>query len=151
KIDAKEVRRTIPEGSEIEVTIRLDASRLITVEAFVPVLNQHFSNKLYVAQEEEKDYNELAAAVPDQLSGYRHRVEELQSALPDGVKADVRRREELKRLKSEIDELDREAGMGNGRSALSTDPDYSKRVVESARNVRARLSQLEKASGNDAN
>jgi molecular chaperone DnaK len=148
-IDAKEVRRTIPEGSEIEITIRLDASRLITVEAFVPVLNQHFSNKLYVAQEEEKDYNELSAAIPDQLAAYRNRLEELQSALPDGEKAGLTKREELRRLKSEIDELAREAGKTGSGSAPSADPDQSKRVVESARNVRSRLSHLEEASGVD--
>ncbi len=33
------VRRSVPEGAEIELTIKIDVSRLITVEAFVPHLN----------------------------------------------------------------------------------------------------------------
>jgi molecular chaperone DnaK len=34
------VRRSVPEGAEIEVTIRINVSRLINVDVFVPHLNQ---------------------------------------------------------------------------------------------------------------
>ena len=39
-----QVRRSIPEGSELDITIRIDVSRLIAVEAFVPHLNHHFGD-----------------------------------------------------------------------------------------------------------
>jgi molecular chaperone DnaK (HSP70) len=146
KIDAKEIRRPIPEGSEVELTIKIDASRLITIEAFVPHLNQHFSDKLYMAQEEEKDYAELSAAVPEQLGAYRERLEELESILSDGEGTDEQQREDVKRLSSEIDDLHSEADTS---IHASDDPDRAKRVVEAARNVRLKLAQMEKASGVD--
>ena len=41
------VKRAIPQGAEIEVDIKISASRLINVSAFVPVLNQHFTNNVW--------------------------------------------------------------------------------------------------------
>ena len=53
------VRRPIPEGSELQLHIKVDASRLITVEVFVPHLNEHFTDKIFIPKEEEPDYVEL--------------------------------------------------------------------------------------------
>lgn len=52
------VRRRVPEGAEIELTIRVDVSRKTTVEAFVPHLNKHFSDYVYASQEGEQDLSE---------------------------------------------------------------------------------------------
>jgi molecular chaperone DnaK len=145
KIDAREVRRSIPEGSDVELTIKIDASRLITVEAFVPHLNQHFSNKLYVAQEEERDYATLAVAVPEQTDDYRARLQRLESAVADESHVTVKQDEDVKRLQEEIDELASEAQ--TSASTASHDPDQAKRIVETSRNVRRKLAQLEKAVG----
>src|SRR5438445_12473627 len=62
------VRRSVPEGSEINVTIKIDESRLITVKAFVPYLNQHFSESLYVAQREEQNFSNLSHAVASETT-----------------------------------------------------------------------------------
>jgi hypothetical protein len=53
------VRRPVPEGSELQLHIKVDASRLITVEVFVPHLNEHFTDKIFIPKEEEPDYVEL--------------------------------------------------------------------------------------------
>jgi molecular chaperone DnaK len=45
-IEAGHITRDLPVGSEIEVTLRVDASRIITVEAYVPVLDEEFRGKL---------------------------------------------------------------------------------------------------------
>jgi hypothetical protein len=53
------VRRPIPEGSELQLHIKVDASRLITVEVFVAHLNEHFTDKIFIPKDEEPDYVEL--------------------------------------------------------------------------------------------
>jgi molecular chaperone DnaK len=45
-IDATNIRRDLPAGTEVEVTLRMDESRLITVTAYVPTLDEEFSKKL---------------------------------------------------------------------------------------------------------
>ncbi len=46
-LEHSRVRRSVPEGSEIEITFQINTSRLISVEAFVPHLNEHFSERVY--------------------------------------------------------------------------------------------------------
>lgn len=46
EINGTQIRRELPEGQEIEVTLRIDESREVIVEAFVPYLDEDFSKKL---------------------------------------------------------------------------------------------------------
>ncbi|NLZ74269.1 MAG: Hsp70 family protein, partial [Bacteroidales bacterium] len=46
KINGSEIKRTLPEGSEIEITLSIDESRHITAKAFSPLLNQTFNKVL---------------------------------------------------------------------------------------------------------
>jgi molecular chaperone DnaK len=142
-IGADELRRSLPEGSEIELHIGIDASRLISVEAFVPHLNQHFSQKLYVAQQEEQDFADLSKAVPSQIAAFKERLEELEDKDENG-----KPREDVQRLKEQIDEIERET---SSKTALqgSQDPDQAKRFVEASRDIRSRIVKLEKSSGVD--
>ena len=94
------VRRTVPEGSEIDVTIKVDVSRLITVEAFVPHLNQHFSGRLYVPQREEQHFSNLSKAVASETTSYRRRLEELEKNPAAG---DDETQSELEDLRRNID------------------------------------------------
>lgn len=45
-IDGTNIRRDLPAGTEVEVTLRMDESRLITVTAYVPTLDEEFSKKI---------------------------------------------------------------------------------------------------------
>ena len=45
-LDATNIRRDLPAGSEVEVTLRMDESQSITVTAFVPFLDEDFSKKV---------------------------------------------------------------------------------------------------------
>jgi molecular chaperone DnaK len=45
-ITGAQIRRELPEGQEIEVTLRIDESRKIMVEAFIPYLDEDFSKEL---------------------------------------------------------------------------------------------------------
>jgi len=42
-IQAANIRRDLPAGSEVEVTLRIDESRIITATAYVPLLDEEFS------------------------------------------------------------------------------------------------------------
>lgn len=45
-IEAGNIRRDLPAGSEVEVTLRMDESRIITVTAYVPLLDDQFSKQI---------------------------------------------------------------------------------------------------------
>jgi len=46
KITGSEIKRTLPENSEIEIIVSVDQSRIVTAEAFCPLLDQKF-NKIF--------------------------------------------------------------------------------------------------------
>jgi len=141
-----EVRRPVPEGSEVEISVHVDASRLITVEAFIPHLNEHFRDKVYLAEREEQDYAELVASLPKQLESQVTRVDEVHArALETDDEESV---EEAGRLRTDLENLDIEAGsVSTGPS--SGDPDRLARVVDTSRRIRSRLAKLERKVGAD--
>ncbi|HEY1403880.1 MAG TPA: hypothetical protein VGB05_07130, partial [Pyrinomonadaceae bacterium] len=75
------IRRPIPEGAEVQLHIKIDASRLITVEVFVPHLNANFSERVYIPQDEEPDYLELLKSVPLEFESYLLRLNHLEDQL----------------------------------------------------------------------
>jgi len=46
EIKGEHIRRDLPTGSEVEVRLRIDESRIITVTAYVPLLDEEFATKL---------------------------------------------------------------------------------------------------------
>jgi molecular chaperone DnaK len=136
-----EVRRTVPEGAEVDVTIKIDVSRLIAVEAFVPHLNQHFSRRLYVPQREEQDFSTLSHAVASETRSYRQRLDELDRNCSDVD--DETTQSEIEDLRRNIDELEAKAPIQRD-SPGKTDPDEARRIVEESKTVRGRLSRLER-------
>jgi molecular chaperone DnaK len=45
-IQAANIRRDLPAGSEVELTLRIDESRIITATAYVPLLDEEYSQKI---------------------------------------------------------------------------------------------------------
>jgi molecular chaperone DnaK len=83
KIDSSMIRRDLPVGSEIEVTLKMSTSRILTVNAYVPVLDEEF--------EQNEDRRDLRKAA---LS-------------PAGMRADFdKERYRLRTLNSKADMLD---------------------------------------------
>ena len=139
------VRRSVPEGAEIEVTIQINPSRLITVEAFVPHLNQHFSGRLYVPQREEQDFSDLSQTVASEAQTYRERLEELER-----TSSDESTQTELEDLRRDLDELDARAPSPSSRTGKA-DPDDDRRIVEDSKAVRGRLGRIERRVTADRN
>ena len=46
RIPSKDIKRDVPEGSEVEVTVVIDKSQLITTTAYIPVLDEEFEDVL---------------------------------------------------------------------------------------------------------
>ena len=46
QIEAKNLQRDLPMGSQIDVTLQMDASRLLTVRAYVPMLDEEFPARI---------------------------------------------------------------------------------------------------------
>jgi molecular chaperone DnaK len=131
----------LPAGSEIEVTIQVSVSRLISVRAAVPYLKQVFDDRLYMPQRDEQHYSDLAENVESDIVGYRNRLERLERRIGDAPAAP--QRQELAAVRRDLDELEK-AGQATDSPAS---PDDSKRVVEDSRSVRGRLDTLERSSG----
>jgi molecular chaperone DnaK len=136
------IRRSVPEGSEIDVTIKVDVSRLITVEAFVPHLNQHFSGRLYVPQREEQDFSKLSNAVASETNSYRRRLEELEKNSPA---VDDEAQGQIEDLRRNIDELESKIPTRD-QLPERADPDEARRIVDKSKNVRGQLGRLERRS-----
>jgi len=52
EIRGEEIRRDLPVGSDIEVTLNIDTSRIITVKAYVPLLDQEFKTEINLQRRE---------------------------------------------------------------------------------------------------
>jgi molecular chaperone DnaK len=75
------VRRPVPEGSELQLHIKVDASRLITVEVFVPHLNEHFTERIFIPKDEEPDYVELLKSAHLEIENCLARLTRLEEHL----------------------------------------------------------------------
>jgi molecular chaperone DnaK len=131
------IRRSIPEGAEIEVTVKVDASRLTTVDVLVPRLNQHFS-MTYLPEREERVFSELAKSLPQELSKHTERLAEVEAQLSEGSPGFT----ELDQIRDQLSNLSIEANRSWG-----DDPDEAKRLVEASREIRAQIAKLEDTTG----
>lgn len=139
-IRAEDIRFPIPEGSEIEIFIQLDASRRMKVEAFVPKLNAHFSDNLYVPQRDMQEAASLLDSLPQQVEGHQKRLEALENYHRSG--GDAIDLEELERLELEIENLYIEL-TSSDTELLAKDADRAKLLMETSREIRQKLSKLE--------
>jgi molecular chaperone DnaK len=120
----------VPQGAEIEIQLQISASRAITVEAFIPHLNLHFGERLYVPLRDEQDFEMLSREAVAQTEAYEARLDNLgQRATDDNLHSEVT---ELKRSIAELG------------AKVPTDPDDARGIVEAAKKVRGKLGRLER-------
>lgn len=122
-ISGAQVRRDVPAGSEIEVTINMDASRIIRAKAYIPVLDEEYEAVI--------DYN---TATPDPVrlkEEYDQEIARLE-ALRD--KADDADDADAESLLDAVDSSDRMEAIERLVSAAEADPDAAnnaeKRLLE---------------------
>jgi molecular chaperone DnaK len=143
KINATDIRRTVPEGADIELSISISASRLMDVRAYVPILNQHFQERVYVAKDNQRPATDEAQEMESVIDDQVERLEKLEK---EGLSTnDAALEDELTQLRKDLDELTAE--QERVQSNQQDNPDAAKKLVHEAKNVRGKLSSLEKKIG----
>jgi molecular chaperone DnaK len=136
----EQVRRSVPEGSEIEVTVSVSASRLINVSAFVKHLNQHFTEHVYLPQREEQDFSDLSQTAVADAEVYEERLDQLEMSSDEQPHI----QDEISELRRELKELAARTPASNGQGKGAADPDEARRVVEHSKTIRGRIGRLER-------
>lgn len=125
------LRRDVPAGSEIEVTLHIDASRIIRVKAYIPMLDEEF--------EAVVDYN---TASPDAKRLRQELDSELkrQETLRDkAVDADDNQANEL------LDEVDGAEELKRILDAAKSDPDEANKAEKLLLEIKIKLDRAEDA------
>ena len=96
EIDSSMMRRDLPVGSEVEITLKIDEARTIMLEAYFPLLDEEFSKQLEIEK-----MNADASVITATLRDEKKRLNELKEKAEEaGDKSIV---EELERLESDRD------------------------------------------------
>lgn len=82
KIAAADIRRDVPAGSEVEITINVDQSRIVTTKAYVPLLDEEFEQVIKLEGSMTVD----------------------RSDLEDGIAREKKRLDDMRRKAHEIDD-----------------------------------------------
>lgn len=142
KINSKEIRRPIPEGADIELSLSVDTSRLMKVQAFVPVLNQHFQNRVYVPKEDEEMIMDKAQEIGYEIYDHYDRIQNLEELARESNDAAIEQK--VNTIKEKLDEVAEEQSRLESQSQNQNDPDDAKRVVQKYKEIRGQLSEIEK-------
>lgn len=87
EVAATQVRRTIPEGSEIEITIEADEAGLVHMKAYIPLLDEEFQEVLHLGgAEATPDLNKIRRDLEEQ----RARLEKLRGVFEGNVQQIIR-------------------------------------------------------------
>ncbi len=142
-IRSQNIDLPIPEGSDIELNVKVDISRLVEASAFIPRLNLHFTKKIYVA--EMTGTQELMADIPDHVSKNIARLGTVKREATD--RGNIVASEEADHIEEELYSLDVEAD--KIRQGASTDPDMIKKVDSRMKELRKRIARIEQQLGVD--
>jgi molecular chaperone DnaK len=87
EIKGSDVKRDVPPGSDIEVTLEIDRSRLVRVKAYVPVLDEEFENVLNLGGEkfDREAFRKAFEREKERLDKLRQKVKDTRD--PDAEKA----------------------------------------------------------------
>ena len=146
QITSSMIRLPIPEDSELDLFIRIDTSRLITVEIFVPHLNQHFADSVYLAAQEQRDDADSIAKLTKEVASFIDRLALIDERLKDLPNPELA--ESLRELKVRSEDLYSDVALAIQNRRLS-DPDRSRRFVAAGRDLRMQISGLEQRIGVD--
>jgi hypothetical protein len=147
-IHSNAIARPIPEGSQLEVHVEVDTSRHILVEIYVPYLNKHFSNGVFVPEDELKNPMEQADYLPQEIEQHYQRLNDLKNNLPKDTLQDVYT--EIKKAEIEIESVDVETGkIFNKGLPSSSDYDNIAKTAAASRKIRESLAKIEVKLGID--
>lgn len=96
EIDSSMLRRDLPAGSEVEITLRIDESRTIILEAYFPLLDEEFTKQLEI-EKMSADASEITATLREEKLRLNELKEKAEEAGDDTIV------EELELLESDRD------------------------------------------------
>jgi molecular chaperone DnaK len=96
EIDSSMVRRDLPVGSEVEITLKIDESRTIILEAYFPLLDEEFIKQLEI-EKMNADPLVIGATLREEKQRLNELKEKAEEAGDQGIV------EELERLESDRD------------------------------------------------
>lgn len=140
QISSEEIERRIPEGAEIQVSVRIDQSRLIYVSAHVPLLKQEFENAVYIPERDEVSMVEEAQTLGNELDHLAKRLSQIESS---AEQAPVRSDYPIKQLNTRLTELRKKLPVQTPNRVASIDPDRAKRLINESKVLRGEIAQLE--------
>jgi molecular chaperone DnaK len=133
-IPGDKIRRDLPAGSEIEVTIEINQSRSVLAKAYVPLLDEEIENVMTL----DKGIPDAAQLRKD-VETEKKRIEDVRKKA--GEIGDLKALEALHRVEAEKMEHDIEAAMG----ASQLDQDAAYRARDRVADLRAALDEAEDA------
>ena len=133
------IRRPVPEGADLELTVRIDASRKMTVDVFIPLLNQSLTDDVYVP-----DPPGARSQLQQQLDLCFERLAHVNRTIYETDRGDLAPR--LAELQADAEAIAERVGRAAG-LAGDFDPDASLAPTDALRKLRMRLTQLEEQLG----
>ncbi|HVT81111.1 MAG TPA: Hsp70 family protein [Phycisphaerae bacterium] len=133
-IQAEKLKRPLSEGTELALTVKIDKSRKLTIEVFIPSLNQGFTDEVFVP-----DPPTTRNQLQQQLDLCFERVHKLFDVVYAGDLEDYREKLESLQFKLEViaEQIHEEQVRGN------PDPDALLGPSETLRKIRILLTQIE--------
>lgn len=137
-IRSETLKRPLMEGTEISLTVKIDKSRKMTVEVFVPSLNQGFTDNVYVP-----DPPTAKNQLQEQLGVCFDRLHRVTQAIYADDRDDLR--EDAQTLQMKLEFIAEQLAEHERRAALTGggDPDALLAATENLRKIRVFLTQLE--------
>ncbi len=148
-LPGSQVRRDVPAGTEVEITIQVDESRNITATAYVPLLDQEFavevsaiktgrpievlSREVEAQQRRLEEMREEAADVPDvgeALEDLAPDEAELEAALDAADEDSPRCEDRLAQLRGRLNDLEARLGPTRQRRAAEHALEWAGKGVE---------------------
>ncbi|MFI6516717.1 Hsp70 family protein [Spirillospora sp. NPDC050679] len=135
EVDAGQVPRDVPEGSEVDLTLEIDESRLVVARAYVPILDEEFEHAVTLRTETVPEHADLAAEAATEkrrLSEARGRAVEV----GDAAALAVLDRIDRERIAADVDGL---------LAAARVDPDAATTCGKRLLDLKAAVDELEEA------
>lgn len=132
-ITANEINRSVPAGSDVELTLEIDASRIMTARAYVPYLDAEFENVIELQTESVPDIDDLR----------RNTEQELRRLTEVWQRHDAAGNPTSELL---LDRIDREATVTDTQSlvdAAANDPDAATAADQRLRDLSAAIDEAE--------
>lgn len=133
-IPADKIKRDVPPGSEVEITIEIDSSRLLRTRAYVPVLDEEFEDVIKFNRDEPdpKLLREDVQRERARLQQVRWKADQVRDSGAAAV---------LQRLDDERVEQDVEAAL----AAAEDDPDAAEKCQNRLLDLKTAVDEAEKA------